>query len=60
MKRFSMTALLTHFLKVPSIGFNWQGQDNQHKDTGLKQYKERLKRSDDGKGKKIRMLKEYR
>ena len=47
MKRYSMTVLLTLFLAIPSIGFIWQDQEHQHKDTGLKQYEERLKRYED-------------
>ena len=47
MKKYSMTVLFAIFLVIPSLGFNWQNQEHQHKDTGLKQYEERQKRYED-------------
>ncbi len=42
-----MAVLCTIFLVFLSFGFNWQNQEHQHKDTGLKQYEEREKRYED-------------
>jgi len=47
MKKYSMTVLFAIFLVIPSLGFKWQNQEHQHKDTGLKQYEERQKRYED-------------
>ena len=47
MKKNSIIVLCTIFLVIPSIGFNWQNQEHQHRDTGLKQYEERQKRYED-------------
>lgn len=48
MKKNSIIVLcITVFLVIPSIGFSWQNQEHQHRDTGLKQYEERQKRYED-------------
>jgi ubiquinone/menaquinone biosynthesis C-methylase UbiE len=47
MKKNSIIVLCTLFLVIPSIGFNWQNQEHQHRHTGLKQYEERQKRYED-------------
>lgn len=47
MKKNSIIVLCTIFLVIPSIGFNWQNQEHQHRHTGLKQYEERQKRYED-------------
>jgi len=47
MKKNSIIVLCTIFLVILPIGFNWQNQEHQHRDTGLKQYEERQKRYED-------------
>lgn len=46
-KNFIIVLCTTILLVIPSIGFNWQNQEHQHRDTGLKQYEERQKRYED-------------
>jgi len=47
MKKNLIIILCIVLLVIPSIGLNWQNQEHQHRDTGLKQYEERQKRYED-------------
>jgi ubiquinone/menaquinone biosynthesis C-methylase UbiE len=44
MKNNLITVLCALFLAIPAIALDWQNQEHQHKNTGLKQYEERQKR----------------
>ncbi len=47
MKKYSIAVLCAIFLAILSLGFVWQQQEHQHKETGLQRYEERLKRYED-------------
>jgi arsenite methyltransferase len=47
MNKHSIAILCAVFLAIPSLGFNGQHQEHQHKDTGLEQYQKRLMRYED-------------
>lgn len=47
MKKKMIPVLGSIFLMIPSLGFNFQAQEHQHRDLGLKQYDERQIKDED-------------